>query len=144
MMLLILTSVLGYELKTAVGTSVFIMTFTAFTGAVQPFYYRRDAGHKLPGTLYHFYLDLGRDRSPFRKQGRAYYSEPCYRSRTGNPGTGNDRGKFAMKAQSQSIGHGLPAVRWDYALETLTSMNKEAARPDCECWIRITEVRSTE
>lgn len=34
MMLLLLTSVLGYELKTAVGTSVFIMTFTAFTGAV--------------------------------------------------------------------------------------------------------------
>ena len=34
MLLLILTSVLGYELKTAVGTSVFIMTFTAFTGAV--------------------------------------------------------------------------------------------------------------
>lgn len=33
MMLLILTGVLGYELKTAVGTSVFIMTFTAFTGA---------------------------------------------------------------------------------------------------------------
>ena len=33
MMLLILTSVLGYELKTAVGTSVFIMTFTAFTGS---------------------------------------------------------------------------------------------------------------
>ena len=38
MMLLILTSVLGYELKTAVGTSVFIMTFTAFTGAVSHFY----------------------------------------------------------------------------------------------------------
>jgi uncharacterized membrane protein YfcA len=34
MMLLVLTSVLGYELKTAVGTSVFIMTFTALTGAV--------------------------------------------------------------------------------------------------------------
>ena len=34
MMLLILTSVLGYELKTAVGTSVFIMSFTALTGAV--------------------------------------------------------------------------------------------------------------
>ncbi len=33
MMLLLLTSVLGYELKTAVGTSVFIMTFTALTGA---------------------------------------------------------------------------------------------------------------
>lgn len=37
MMLLILTSVLGYELKTAVGTSVFIMTFTACTGAVSHF-----------------------------------------------------------------------------------------------------------
>lgn len=37
MMLLILTSVLGYELKTAVGTSVFIMTFTAFTGAASHF-----------------------------------------------------------------------------------------------------------
>ena len=34
MMLLILTSVLGYELKTAVGTSVFIMTFTALPGAI--------------------------------------------------------------------------------------------------------------
>lgn len=37
MMLLILTSILGYELKTAVGTSVFIMAFTAFTGALSHF-----------------------------------------------------------------------------------------------------------
>ena len=37
MLLLILTSVLGYELKTAVGTSVFIMAFTAFTGAAGHF-----------------------------------------------------------------------------------------------------------
>ncbi len=37
MMLLILTGILGYELKTAVGTSVFIMAFTAFTGAVSHF-----------------------------------------------------------------------------------------------------------
>ena len=37
MMLLILTSVLGYELKLRVGTSVFIMTFTVFTGAVSHF-----------------------------------------------------------------------------------------------------------
>ena len=36
-MLLILTSVLGYELKTAVGTSVFIMAFTAFTDSVSHF-----------------------------------------------------------------------------------------------------------
>lgn len=37
MMLMVLTMVLGYELKTAVGTSVFIMTFTALTGSVSHF-----------------------------------------------------------------------------------------------------------
>ncbi len=37
MMLLLLTGVLGYELKTAVGTSVFIMTFTALFGATSHF-----------------------------------------------------------------------------------------------------------
>ena len=37
MMLRLLTSVLGYELKTAVGTSVFIMAFTALTGAASHF-----------------------------------------------------------------------------------------------------------
>lgn len=37
MMLLVLTSVLGYELKTAVGTSVFIMAATALTGSVSHF-----------------------------------------------------------------------------------------------------------
>ena len=37
MMLLVLTSVLGYELKTAVGTSVFIMAFTALTGSISHF-----------------------------------------------------------------------------------------------------------
>ena len=37
MMLLILTSVLGYELKTAAGTSVFIMAFTALTGGISHF-----------------------------------------------------------------------------------------------------------
>lgn len=37
MMLLVLTSVLGYELKTAVGTSVFIMSITALTGATSHF-----------------------------------------------------------------------------------------------------------
>ena len=38
MMLLILTNVLGYDLKKAVGTSVFIMTFTALCGSVSHFY----------------------------------------------------------------------------------------------------------
>lgn len=37
MLLLMLTTVLGYELKCAVGTSVFIMAFTAFTGSVSHF-----------------------------------------------------------------------------------------------------------
>lgn len=37
MMLFILTSFLGYELHTAVGTSVFIMTFTALTGSLSHF-----------------------------------------------------------------------------------------------------------
>ena len=37
MMLLVLTVFLGYELKTAVGTSVFVMTFSALTGAVSHF-----------------------------------------------------------------------------------------------------------
>ena len=37
MMLLVLTTVLGYDLKTAVGTSVFIMSFTALTGSVSHF-----------------------------------------------------------------------------------------------------------
>lgn len=37
MMLFAFTSILGYELKTAVGTSVFVMTFTALTGAISHF-----------------------------------------------------------------------------------------------------------
>ncbi len=37
LILFILTAVLGYELKTAVGTSVFIMTFTALIGALAHF-----------------------------------------------------------------------------------------------------------
>lgn len=37
MMLLVLTSFLGYSLKMAVGTSVFVMAFTALTGAVSHF-----------------------------------------------------------------------------------------------------------
>lgn len=37
MMLFVLTVILGYELKCAVGTSVFIMAFTALTGAISHF-----------------------------------------------------------------------------------------------------------
>lgn len=37
MILIILTCILGYELKTALGTSLFIMAFTACTGALSHF-----------------------------------------------------------------------------------------------------------
>lgn len=37
MMLMLLTVIMGYELKTAVGTSVFIMAFTALTGSLSHF-----------------------------------------------------------------------------------------------------------
>ncbi|MCM1055690.1 MAG: sulfite exporter TauE/SafE family protein [Bacteroides sp.] len=37
MMLMLLTVIMGYELKTAVGTSVFVMAFTALTGSVSHF-----------------------------------------------------------------------------------------------------------
>jgi len=37
MLLLVLTAVLGYDTKTAIGTSVFIMAFSAATGAVSHF-----------------------------------------------------------------------------------------------------------
>lgn len=37
MLLLVLTSFLGYEMHMAVGTSVFIMTFTALTGSISHF-----------------------------------------------------------------------------------------------------------
>ena len=37
MLLFVLTSFLGYEMHMAVGTSVFIMAFTAFTGGMSHF-----------------------------------------------------------------------------------------------------------
>ena len=51
MMLFILTFVLGYDLKTAVGTSVFVMTFTAFTGADSPFYFGELTGGMVPALF---------------------------------------------------------------------------------------------
>lgn len=50
-MLFILTFVLGYDLKTAVGTSVFVMTFTAFTGAASHFYFGDIAGGMVPALF---------------------------------------------------------------------------------------------
>lgn len=78
MMLLILTAVLGYELKTAVGTSVFIMTFTALTGAVSHF-----AIGGLPDVLVWilcivFTLIWARIAAVFAKQSHTQNAEPCY------------------------------------------------------------------
>ena len=70
MMLLILTTVLGYELKTAVGTSVFIMTFTALTGAISPLHHRRRAGLDGADPLRAVHADLGTHRRRVRQQGR--------------------------------------------------------------------------
>ncbi len=50
MMLFILTCILGYETKIAVGTSVFIMTFTALTGAGSHFYFGDISGY-VPALL---------------------------------------------------------------------------------------------
>ncbi len=50
MMLFILTTILRYDLKTAVGTSVFVMTFIAFTGAVSHFYFG-DVTNYIPALL---------------------------------------------------------------------------------------------
>lgn len=51
MMLFVLTFVLGYDLKTAVGTSVFVMTFTAFTGAASHFYFGELTGGMVPALF---------------------------------------------------------------------------------------------
>ncbi|MCD7957432.1 MAG: sulfite exporter TauE/SafE family protein [Lachnospiraceae bacterium] len=50
MMLFILTTILQYDLKTAVGTSVFVMTFIAFTGACSHFYFG-DVTNYIPSLL---------------------------------------------------------------------------------------------
>lgn len=48
MMLFVLNVILGYELKMAVGTSVFVMTFTAFIGAVSHFAFGDVTGYIIP------------------------------------------------------------------------------------------------
>ncbi len=50
MMLFILTIVLGYDLKIAVGTSVLVMTFTALTGSVSHFYFG-DISEYIPALI---------------------------------------------------------------------------------------------
>ncbi len=71
MMLLILTSVLGYELKTAVGTSVFIMTFTALTGAVSHFAIGGLPDWMDAGAVRGVHAGVGAHRRRLRQQGHA-------------------------------------------------------------------------
>lgn len=91
MMLLILTSVLGYELKTAVGTSVFIMAFTAFTGAASHFAIGRHAGYHLSGAVRIVHVPVGKDCGTFCKQGKTGNVKPCNRSGTCDSGDCTDR-----------------------------------------------------
>ena len=83
MMLLILTSVLGYELKTAVGTSVFIMAFTAFTGAASHFAIGGIPDVKvwiLCLCLMHcVYINLGKNCRCLCKQGHSENTKSCNR-----------------------------------------------------------------
>lgn len=62
MMLLILTSVLGYELKTAVGTSVFIMTFHGADRIGQSLCHRWDAGSVVSAFLCGIHAVMGQNR----------------------------------------------------------------------------------
>ena len=71
MMLLILTSALGYELKTAVGTSVFIMSFTALTGAVSHFIIGERPDWKILGLCVVFTLLWARIAARFANRASA-------------------------------------------------------------------------
>ena len=89
MMLLILTSVLGYELKTAVGTSVFIMTFTALTGAISHF----AIGGAPDWPVFWLcvvHAGVGADRRRVRQQGHAQDAEPGHRCGAGGARRGGD------------------------------------------------------
>ena len=87
MMLLILTSVLGYELKTAVGTSVFIMTFTALTGAVSHFAIGGMPDPLVWALCVIFTLVWARIAAVFANKAGTENAQPCdrcYSRRTGN------------------------------------------------------------
>ena len=85
MMLLILTSVMGYELKTAVGTSVFIMTFTALTGAVSHFIIG-GLPNILVWVLCDLHTGLGTHCCRGCQQGRTKDPEPGHRRGAGGAG----------------------------------------------------------
>ena len=61
MLLLVLTSFLGYPMHLAVGTSVFIMAFTALTGGVSHFIIGGHARYSLPFAVRGIYVALGAD-----------------------------------------------------------------------------------
>lgn len=86
MMLLILTSVMGYELKTAVGTSVFIMTFTALTGAVSHFIIGRFTEYPGVGAVCDLHTGLGTHCCCGCQQGRTKDPEPGHRRGAGGAG----------------------------------------------------------
>lgn len=86
MMLLILTSILGYELKTAVGTSVFIMSFTALTGAASHFMIGGMPDWPVFFLCVIFTLLWARIAAVFANKAKPGNIEPCYRRSAGYPG----------------------------------------------------------
>ena len=111
MMLLILTSVLGYELKTAVGTSVFIMAFTAFTGSVSHFAIGGTPDWTVLILCMVFTLLWARIAAVFCQQGNAEDLKPCDRcdfSRFGDRGP-----RFSIFCIIKNGGARLQQVRRD-------------------------------
>lgn len=94
MMLLVLTSVLGYELKTAVGTSVFIMSATALTRSGKSFCHRRHAGYRSSGDMRYKHPCVCADSSGFRQQSKPKNAQPNYRRNTCYPRCRHTRRKL--------------------------------------------------
>ena len=99
MMLLVLTSVLGFELKTAVGTSVFIMTFTAFTGAVSHFAIGGAPGRVVPCVLRGVYTFVGTGGGKVCQQGKPYRAEPRHGCGSYGAGGRYSGGELSVKTQ---------------------------------------------
>ena len=91
MMLLVLTSILGYELKTAVGTSVFIMSATALTGSVSHFVIGGMPDVEAP--LRHQHTGFCADLVLLRQQGESQGAEPRDGRHTGRAGYCNTGSK---------------------------------------------------
>ena len=96
MMLLVLTSVLGYELKTAVGTSAHRCR--------QPFFHRRRAGLAGTGGLRDQHTGVRPNRRVVRQQSAAQNAQPYHRCHPGAAGGIDPRRKLlGIKRAAEAI-----------------------------------------